>query len=43
MWRENTKAYLDGKLIVKERTKTDIFNEGLMGAIKFDSNISNDL
>ena len=43
MWRENTKAYLDGKLNVKEKTQTDIFNEALMEAIKFDSSISNEL
>ena len=41
LYRENTKAYLDGKLTTKEKTQTDIFNEALMGAIKFDSNISN--
>jgi hypothetical protein len=32
---------LDGKLTTKGKTQTDIFNEALMGAIKFDSNISN--
>ena len=41
LWEENTQAYLNGKLTTKEKTQTDKFNENLIGAIKFDSNISN--
>lgn len=40
-WRENTKAYLDGTIPVKQKTPVDIFNEALMTSISFDSNISN--
>ena len=41
MWRENTKAYLDGIIPIKQNTPVDTFNEALMNSISFDSNISN--